>query len=126
MTTPVTLKPKCYVYVCVGCGLLADSGGSDALTCSTRCRVKAHRNGDLRRLRAEAKSLHIPPASILQAKALLTLCPHLAPAVVGGLGLGDTRAEVWAAYWARITQALGYPEQTEKDAQLAAKPPDEP
>ncbi len=40
--------------------------------------------------------------------------------------LEDARAEVWAAYWASIKRALGYLEHAEKDAQLAAKPLDQP
>ncbi len=35
---PVTLKPKCYVYVRAGCGSLEISERSDALTCSGKCR----------------------------------------------------------------------------------------
>jgi hypothetical protein len=64
---------------------------------------------------------------LLQAEAIQWLCPHLVPEIMQKrIKIEDTRAEVWAAYWARITQALGYLEQTEKDARLVAKPPDEP
>jgi hypothetical protein len=77
----VTLKAKCYtvpnVFVCAGCGLLASSERSDALTCSQVCRVQAHRSGKLKQVRALAKRLEIPPSMIGQAQAINALCPHL-------------------------------------------------
>ena len=76
MTTPVTLKPKCYVFMCAGCGLLFPPERSDALTCSTRCRVRAYRNGNRRRLRATARLGDVPPGMLLQAEAIERLCPH--------------------------------------------------
>lgn len=70
------------VYVCVGCGLLDHSERSDQLTCSNKCRVRAHRNGSLKRLRALAKSYEITPASIQQAAAVQRLAPHISDQVM--------------------------------------------
>ena len=110
MTAPVTLKPKCYinlVYTCPGCGLLFPPGRSDMVTCSGACRVKAHRNGNLRRLRALAASADIPFVMYLRCEAIKLLCPHLVPEIMlERIKLEDTRAEVWAAYWSRIQWAL--------------------
>ena len=105
MTTPVTLKPKCYVYVCAGCGLFFPPGRSDALTCSGACRVKAHRNGALRCLRQLAASADVPPGMLLQARAIERLCPHLVPEVMSGrIKIEDTRAEVWTTWWGGVTE----------------------
>jgi hypothetical protein len=96
----VTLKPKCYVFVCAGCNLLAMSERSDALTCSARCRVKAHRNGNLRRIRKITAGADVPPGMYVQCQAVLRLCPHLAQIWPDGrrFSLEDTRAEVWEAF----------------------------
>jgi hypothetical protein len=59
---PVTLNPKCYVFVCFGCDLLAISERSDALTCSTACRVRAHRTGRLKEVRSIAETWRTSPA----------------------------------------------------------------
>lgn len=69
----VTLNPKRYIFVCAGCGCLDESERSDALTCSNACRVKAHRSGNLKRLRAAAKELEVSPAAIQQSKAAASL-----------------------------------------------------
>jgi hypothetical protein len=95
----VTLKPKCYVYVCAGCGLLASSERSDALTCSGACRVRAHRNGELNRVREIARQWEITASSILQSKALSLLRPDLENEIMAGrLTLEDARGDVYRAF----------------------------
>lgn len=74
----VTYSTKCYTYVCAGCGKLSQSNRRDQLTCSTACRVKAHRNGSIKALRDLAVSFDISPASIVQSKAIGALRPDLA------------------------------------------------
>ena len=85
--TGVTHTPKRYagpwVYVCAGCDLLAMADRSDQLTCSTACRVRAHRNGSLKALRARARMCGLVDdrtdkpqvAGILQAAAIDILRP---------------------------------------------------
>lgn len=63
-----------YIYVCAGCDLLNEFERSDCMTCSPACRVRAHRSGELKRLRALALQLRIPnPAMLLHTKALQQL-----------------------------------------------------
>src|SRR5262249_12280481 len=88
-----------YIFLCAGCGTLAVSERSAALTCRVSCRVTAHRSGRLKQLRAEAKAAHVPPAALLQTDAILLLCPHLEePIMTGRMQLEDTRPEMWEAF----------------------------
>jgi len=90
-----------YLFVCAGCGLIWISERSDALTCSVACRVRAHRNGYLKSLRADAKREGVPVGGIGQMEAIMRLCPHLeAPLAAGKKEIGDidVRAEVWEAF----------------------------
>lgn len=82
---PVTLNRKCYIFVCCGCDLLNVSSRNDALTCSTACRVRAHRSGHIKMLRKLAGSLGLVnddgktlPARIIQHEAIERLRPDLA------------------------------------------------
>jgi len=59
-----------HLYVCAGCGKLGRSSRSDKLTCSTACRVAAHRSGYLIQIREIANQLDVAPAIILQAQAV--------------------------------------------------------
>lgn len=108
ISTAVTHKSsKCYVYVCVGCDLLNMSERSDALTCSTKCRVRAHRNVSMQVLRALASRLDITPASIQQAAAVQRLRPDLADQVAAGKVTFDgVRGEVWAAFWSLLSSQI--------------------
>jgi len=72
-----TYSEKCYIMVCDCCGLMFETQRKDQLTCSTACRVKAHRNGSLKALRKLAESFDLEPTQILQAAA------------IDKLGLGD-------------------------------------
>ena len=81
----VTDKPKRYsIYVCAGCGLLAESERSDVLTCSAACRVRAHRNGSLKALHALARSFEIRPGLISRAQAIQALRPDLEGQLMSG------------------------------------------
>jgi hypothetical protein len=99
----VTLKPKCYVknvFVCAGCGRLNASERSDALTCSTACRVRAHRSGILKVIRALGGPDNIPPPDvILRANAVKRLRPDLADQIVAGTRtIDDVKTEVYSAF----------------------------
>lgn len=103
----VTDRPKCYVFVCVGCNLLAMSERSDTLTCSTKCRVRAHRNGSLETLRTIARDADVRPGIIQQCAAVQRLRPDLAEQVrAGTLKLDDTRAPVLKAFWSIVEAQL--------------------
>ena len=97
--------PTPYVFVCAGCGLLAESTRSDALTCSRACRVRAHRNGALKQLRREATKGDVPPALMLQIAAALRLAPHLEKKVMSGrlkVASDDFKEQVWQALLAHL------------------------
>lgn len=95
------------MFVCVGCDLLADSGRSDTLSCSTACRVRAHRNGSLEALRGLARTHDVSSAAIQQARAIDRLRPDLAEQIrVGKLNLDDTRGEVWSAFVSVLARQL--------------------
>ena len=90
-TAPVTLSCKCYVFVCCGCDLLSVSSRNDALTCSTACRVRAHRSGHIKMLRELAHSLGLVnddgkpmPAGIKQCNAIQRLRPDLSERITAG------------------------------------------
>jgi len=82
--TRVTLKPKRYVYVCLGCGLLDETERPDRLTCSPACRVRAHRNGRLKLLRAHAKDHDVELSLMMQCEAVIRLRPDLADEIRAG------------------------------------------
>ena len=96
-----------YVFVCAGCGSFGMSERSDALTCTNACRMRAMRNGNLKRLRAEAKANHIFLANISQAEAIRLLCPGLEEEIMAGkhrpkdprvTWSEETREKVWRAF----------------------------
>jgi hypothetical protein len=95
------------VYKCVGCGRLHMSDRTDCLTCSPACRVRAYRNGDLRRLRVLAEQADVSPGLLQRMKALQELCPHLGPRIMQSrpgarFTIDDAREEVWEALKARL------------------------
>jgi len=73
--TDVTTKAKCYTFACVECGLLSQSTRSDAITCSTACRVRANRNGSAEALRAIADGAKTSPGLVQRYKAIKFLLP---------------------------------------------------
>jgi hypothetical protein len=90
----VTDSGTCYewVFKCAGCGLLASSRRSDATTCSTACRVRAHRSGATAARTRLAEMLAIVnertgrpnPALMGHADAIYVLRPDLAERVYAG------------------------------------------
>lgn len=110
---PVTHKPKRYehVFVCVGCGCLASSPRSDALTCSPACRVAAHRNGSMQALRALAGNpgLDVHPAAIQRAAAVRLLLPDREASVMSGqVTFEDLREPLWRAYQVLVTKSASH------------------
>lgn len=81
-----------WVFVCAGCGLLASSKRSDAMTCSTACRVRAHRSGRIKELHGICQMFALKdertgkpkPEGILHASAITELCPELADQILAG------------------------------------------
>ena len=98
--------PKCYTFVCAMCRGLAMSSRADALTCSSACRVRAHRQPELlRSVRELAATMRIPPASILQSQAVIHLRPDLADKIRDGhLTLEAVQPEVRQALLELIAQ----------------------
>ena len=82
-----TFSAKCYVFKCFVCGGLDVSHRSDKTTCSSACRVKAHRQGILKRLRkriTEQVDRHFTPAHMARFHAVRELCPDLAARIEAG------------------------------------------
>lgn len=106
--TPVTLESNRYVYRCAECGLLDAAERSDRLTCSARCRTRAHRNGGLASLRrlADTPCGQVTPGSILQCQAVEVLRPDLAERMARGeKTLDDVRGEIWLSFCQRVEAA---------------------
>jgi hypothetical protein len=109
----VTLKAKRFgntVFVCLGCDLLACSERSDALTCSSQCRVSAHRSGRAQRRREMAANSKIAPSFLGQVDASLRLLPA---DMLNRLRSGqveihepEIRAAIWQAFWPRLIAAV--------------------
>ena len=90
------------VFVCLGCNLLASPERSDAVTCSTACRVKVHRSGYLKELRKFAESMDVTVPMMQQVDAINRLVPDLAAELRFGRRRkidNEVRQAVWAAYW---------------------------
>lgn len=106
---PVTDGPKLYpyVFVCAGCGCLVDSERSDAITCSTACRVRAHRNGLIKTLRAQCKAWQVRPSMVMQGRAIAELLPEAEKHIMSGeVTFDDLRADIWRAYWALVQNSI--------------------
>ena len=105
LNRPVTLKPKCYVFVCASCGLLAESYRSDALTCSIACRVKAHRDGKIQRLKKLLGGNEVKLSLVLRVNAAVKLIPELHDRIMNdGVSIDSeaVRVEIWQAYWGSL------------------------
>ena len=97
----VTLKPKCYTFICLGCGLLAQSSRSDTVTCSPACRVRAHRTGPAAENRLLAQKIKVPIGMMGQVKAVIALRPDLAERIrCGEIEIDQTQREMAQAFWA--------------------------
>jgi hypothetical protein len=104
-TSAETLRE--YIYVCAGCGLLDAATRRDQMTCSGACRVRAHRSGELRRLREDAKEGEIRPAGILQAAAVARLAPELGDRIMQGeLSLDEAQRLMLPAFRALVARAV--------------------
>ncbi len=103
----VTLRSKRYVFVCGGCGLLADTQRRDQLTCSPTCRVRFHRNRDrVGQLRRDADRYHVSVGSILQCAAIDVLRPDLGNQILAGtLTIDEAMPDVLVAFDARVWAA---------------------
>ena len=115
MIWPVTVKPKCYVFKCLGCGEIAQAERSDTLTCSNACRVRAHRMGTVKRKMRDAISAGIAApgdrnprqaaAFMVRADAVMDLCPDLLPQIdAGAASFDDLQPEANRRYLDRIRQ----------------------
>ena len=96
---------KCYVYRCVACGGLDLADRADKLTCSTACRVKAHRSGETARIKgiAALPAVRCEPGMIARACALAALWPEAEEQVRSGhrtIDSDDTQAEMRRRFWA--------------------------
>ena len=85
----VTFSAKRYsrfgcVFQCVGCGLLSEAERGDAVTCSTACRVRWHRNPRRAEILASAASCDTTLATMARMGALDLLRPDLAARVMAG------------------------------------------
>jgi hypothetical protein len=98
--TAATYSRKRYIVQCVGCGLLADVRRADSLVCCPACRVVAHRNGSMKRLRALAKAHgDFSPQLFLRASAMAVLLPGQAERVAcGEVTLDDLQSSVEFAF----------------------------
>ena len=87
----VTYSEKRYIAICAGCDSIFEANRKDAFTCCPACRVKAHRNGMAKSLRAIAESLRIHVADIQQAGAILRLVDagYLDASITAGIDAGD-------------------------------------
>ncbi len=104
---PVTLWPKRYIFICLGCERLAESNRRDTLTCSPACRVRAHRSGTAKKQKAMAASWEITAASLGHAAALNVLRPDLSGHIMRReLTLTDAMPMVVAAFDERVRQIL--------------------
>jgi len=96
---PVTLSQKRYVFACVGCGKLTETDRRHTLTCRGACRVRAHRNGEMKRLQDIAKGQDVRVSVMQQARAIVMLCPELeAPILAGTLTIEAAMPQVCAEF----------------------------
>jgi len=104
---PVTLRPKRYIFICLGCRLLAESKRRDTLTCSPGCRVRAHRSGSVKKQQAIAELYDVRVSMLGHAAAVNELRPDLAVDILKGtLEMGDAMPMVAAAFDERVRQIL--------------------
>jgi len=76
---------KCYILACVVCGKLFDTSRSDALTCSSTCRVWLKRHPKYSQfLREICRKLEITPFDMLRAEAARFLRPYFDSRIASG------------------------------------------
>lgn len=97
--TSETYSRKRYVSVCLGCRTLFDTVRRDQMTCSSACRVKAHRNGEIANRRALADECKVAPASIGHAIAVDLLLPDQSSRIMAGaVTIDDVMPELVRAF----------------------------
>jgi hypothetical protein len=110
MTTPRNTSRETlrrHLFVCAGCGCIDIADRRDQLTCSTACRVRAHRNGTLRRLREDARQMDIRPAGILQAAALDRIDPAVSDRIMRReIDADEAQRLVWPTFWRRVAAVV--------------------
>lgn len=89
MRSPIseTFSRKRYVIQCLVCGCFDVAERTDKFTCSTSCRVKAHRTGLVASMRQDIARSGFPettPGSVARVNALVALCPEFLPAIKTG------------------------------------------
>jgi hypothetical protein len=96
---------KCYIVTCAVCGSLHEVHRRAALTCSTKCRVRLHRNPHLLDALREAGRDVKPDDErdgmfgMCQALAIDKLCPQLMDAIKNGtLTLDAVQPQVVRAF----------------------------
>lgn len=110
----VTLIGKRYVFVCCGCDLLNVSSRNDALTCSTACRVRAHRSDRIKILRELALNVGLVnddgktmPAEIKQCEAIERLRPDLSERIrAGTLTIKQAQPDAYLAFLDVLKQQI--------------------
>ena len=107
------------VFICAACHLLADSTRAHAITCSTACRVRLHRNPALLAARNVAcEQLQVSVSSVLEAGALCRLLPEAEAAVRDGTRtIASYRPQMCAALDRLLFEALA-----ERSASQATAP----
>jgi hypothetical protein len=121
-----TLSTKRYVIKCLECGVLDEVSRKNVLTCSPACRVRAHRNGTIKRYRAAAESMGFPVTLSPRINALIELRPDLAKRVQSGeLTEEDARPEIIKSFWQRVLEEVKglEGERTESGRQPFMQPP---
>jgi hypothetical protein len=86
--------------------------------------VKAHRNGEMKKLRKLAKDFEITAASVVQHSALEELVPALAAEVLSGRDIDDDeiRRTVWATYCQRVAECLALITENEVVPDIGTRP----
>jgi hypothetical protein len=106
----VTYSRKRYVGVCFGCAKLFLSVRRDQACCSPSCRVKAHRNGSLKRAQEACKAHDLSggPAQISHHEAADALLPDFRDRVMADrdFDIEDVRDEIYAALEEIIRERL--------------------
>ncbi|MEQ9002333.1 MAG: hypothetical protein RIE74_02090 [Pseudomonadales bacterium] len=69
--------------------MLADSNRRDTLTCSTACRVRAHRTGAMREFRTAAEDANVPPWLLAQVAAAMRLGSEFSERIRRGKDIDD-------------------------------------
>jgi hypothetical protein len=99
---------KCYIIQCAVCGLLTDVTRRDAVTCSSRCRVRLHRNPRiLDPIRQLSQAWDVKLFQILEAGAIREVTPDLSTRISACQStVAEVRSQVVQAYFERLWEAV--------------------